>query len=342
MSLNWNSYKTLKTDGFSVTVPSFTPQENFDFDIDNGIIYSEEWKTNTSIYESSVSLTNISFQPVAKEDLKGLKLSSIPSTLQYSLKNAKGRKDTYAVFKLKPFVKEGNRVKRVKAFTINYTNSTNSFRASNSQVVTNSVLANGSWYRFEVDKSGVHILNKSFLSQLGINVNNVDPRNIKIFGYGGMMMPYNNVANFPFDPVENAIKFVGEEDGVFNDSDYILFYAQGPSADVDNVSINTNINPYSDKTIYYVNVSSGNGKRIQNYIQPTGTISATFNTFHDYKFHEVDERNLVFVGRRWFGEEFNVENSQSFSFDFPNLVVSEPVKVEVHTAAAASNNTTFS
>ncbi|MCP4052863.1 MAG: type IX secretion system sortase PorU [Mesoflavibacter sp.] len=341
VTLNWDSYKTLKADGFSVVVPAFLPEENFNFDLDNGVIYSNEWKTSIPVNENSVNLSNVAYQTVTREELKGLKLSSIPSTLQYSLKNAKGRKDSYAVFKLKPFVKEGNSIKRVKAFTINYTNSTNSFRASNAQVVTNSVLANGSWYRFEVDKSGVHILNKSLLSQLGINVNNVDPRNIKIFGYGGMMMPYNNIANFPFDPVENAIKFVGEEDGVFNDSDYILFYAQGPSADVDNVSINTNINPYSDKTIYYVNVSSGNGKRIQNYNQPTGSVSATFNTFHDYKFHEVDERNLVFVGRRWFGEEFNVENSQSFSFDFPNLVPSEPVRVKVHTAAAASNNTTF-
>ena len=132
VSLNWNSYKTLKADGFSVVVPSFTPQEHFDFDIDNGVIYSEQWKTSIPINESSVSLTNISYQQVAREDLKGLKLSSIPSTLQYSLKNAKGRKDSYAVFKLKPFVKEGNSIKRVKAFTINYTNSTNSFRASNS------------------------------------------------------------------------------------------------------------------------------------------------------------------------------------------------------------------
>ncbi|WP_417557862.1 type IX secretion system sortase PorU [Mesoflavibacter zeaxanthinifaciens] len=342
VTLNWDSYKTLKADGFSVVVPAFLPEENFNFDLDNGVIYSNEWKTSIPVNENSVNLSNVTYQTVTREELKGLKLSSIPSTLEYSLKNARGRKDSYAVFRLKTFVKEGNRIKRVKSFTINYTTSnSNSFRSSSSFSVTNSVLANGSWYKFEVQKSGVYILNKSFLSQLGVNVDNVDPRNIKIYGYGGMMMPYNNVANFPFDPIENAIKVVGETDGVFNDSDYILFYAQGPSADVYNTSINTNINPYTDKTVYYINISSGNGKRIQNYIQPTGSVSATFTTFHDYKFHEVDEKNLVFVGRRWFGEEFNVENSQSFSFDFPNLVVTEPVNVRVHTASTASNSTTF-
>ncbi len=42
------------------------------------------------------------------------------------------------------------------------------------------------------------------------------------------MIPYSNSVFYPFDLQENAIKFIGEEDGIFNEQDYILFYAEGP------------------------------------------------------------------------------------------------------------------
>ena len=65
------------------------------------------------------------------------------------------------------------------------------------------------------------------MSSIGVNVNNVDPRNIKLFGNSGEMIPYANAVDYPYDVVENAIRVVGENDGVFNNEDYILFYARG-------------------------------------------------------------------------------------------------------------------
>ena len=64
------------------------------------------------------------------------------------------------------------------------------------------------------------------------------------------MIPYSNAIAYPFDVPENAIKFVGEEDGVFNNEDYILFYAQGPKEY--HTEGNTNINCYTDITYYYI------------------------------------------------------------------------------------------
>ena len=341
--LNWDGYQTMKADTYSVTVPHFLPKENFDFNIDQGVFYVNQWISDLPVNENTVTLNNLAFQTVSREELKGLKLSSIPDTLEYSLKNSKGRLKNYVVFKLKPYVKDGNTIKRVTSFVLNYSNQNNNQRSfSANQAITNSVLSTGSWYKFQVETSGVHILNKDFLSQLGINVNNLDPRTIKIYGNGGMMMPFTNTGNYPLDPQENAIKVIGEQDGVFNDSDYILFYAEGPTADVEQQNINTNINPYSDRTVYYINIGSGNGKRIQAYNQPTGNADQIFTTFQDYKYHEIDDVNLVFVGRRWFGEDFSVENNQSFNFNFPNLVADQPVRLKVYTAASAPTTTNFS
>ena len=64
------------------------------------------------------------------------------------------------------------------------------------------------------------------------------------------------------------------------------------------------------------------------------------STFQDYQFHEVDENNLAKIGRRWFGERFDIENEKSFSFTFPNMVTTEPVKVKVLAAAVSEATAT--
>ena len=110
-------------------------------------------------------------------------------------------------------------------------NKSSLFNRSNggSGVITNSVLSTGEWFKFYVDTTGVFKISKSFLQNLGVNVNSADPRTIKLYGNGGRMIPYSNSVDYPIDIVENAIKFVGEEDGIFNNEDYILFYAEGPT-----------------------------------------------------------------------------------------------------------------
>lgn len=316
ISLAWDEPKIYATQDYALSIPSFKPLNNFSFNTDNGIQYVDQWKIQGAVNESSIKVTNVNYLPISKDQLKDLDLQSIPTTLKYSLNNGTGRNNNYAVFVLSPIINEGGLYKKITSFNISYTTSTSSNRVNNSQVISNSVLNNGDWYKFEVTKSGVYKISKSFLSQMGINVNGLDPRNIKVFGNGGKMMPFANNANFPFDPTENAIKVIGEEDGVFNDSDYILFYAQGPSADVNDQNINTNLNPYTNKTVYYINLSSGQGKRIQNFVEPTELPIATYNTFQEYQFHEVDESSIIFVGRRWFGERFGVENSRLLNLIF--------------------------
>ena len=130
-----------------------------------------------------------------------------------------------------------------------------------------------------------------------------------------------------YDLIENAVQFVGEDDGVFNNSDYLLFYAIGPKSF--NQENNSHINPYSDKAYYYVQISNGNGLRMNAANAPTGTANATFSTFHDYKFVESDTYNIGQMGRRWFGHRFYFENARTFTFDFPNLVTQNPLKLKI-------------
>src|SRR5690606_36576311 len=103
----------------------------------------------------------------------------------------------------------------------------------------------GDWYRFYVEKSGVYKISRTFLQQLGMNSNSINPSTIKIYGSGGKMVPLKNSEEYPVDLEENAIQVVGGQDGSFDSSDYILFYSEG----VDNWSQEnrTHNNLYTDK-----------------------------------------------------------------------------------------------
>lgn len=343
-TIDWDGVKALSTGTSRLQVPFFKGT-HFRFDFESGLQFVDEWNVSSLVNESSVELAEVAYQTISKNDLKDLDVTSIPNKPKFKLKNTQARNKRSVYFQLSPIIKDADgSFKKITTFTIVYKNgSTSNKTVSNkfrqSKVISNSVLASGDWYRFYVDTTGVFKLSRSFLQRLGVNVGSVDPRTIKLFGNGGRMIPYSNSEPYPFDPMENAIKFVGEADGVFNNEDYILFYAEGPKGY--NAESNTHINCYTDKTYYYINVSPRNGKRIQPLQEPTGTATMVIDTFDDYQFYEKDEHNIASLGRRWFGDRFDVANKQTYTFEFPDIDTSKPVNVRVHVAAASTSTTSM-
>ena len=258
--------------------------------------------------------------------------------MTYDIKTSISRGKIYLFLDLFPIINQNGNFKKVNSFRFSYKSGiSNKLKRQRTQ---NSVLNSGEWYKFYVDKSGIFRLSRSFLSQLGLNTNSIDPRNIKIFGNGGNMLPLSNSVEYPVDPIENAIKVHGEDDGVFNNSDYILFYAQGPNAY--NSDSNTNLNLYSDQTAYFINISPSPGKRILENVQPVNTANTIVDSYTAYKYHELDEYNIAKIGRRWFGDRFDFESNQTFEFTFPNLRTSEPINLRVYTAAVSEISTSMS
>jgi len=103
----------------------------------------------------------------------------------------------------------------------------------------------------------------------------------------------------------------------------------------------TSVNLFADRTYYYVTSLGSAGKRIQPAPQPTNSPNLTFNQFDDVIYYEKDLVNGGKVGRRWFGEQFNVDNSQTFDFSIPNLDVTVPVQIKVNTASRSFGNSSF-
>jgi hypothetical protein len=335
--VNWEASTTLETDNSKIVIPSFD-KNHFSFTYKKGITFFALWEESTYIDENSVELDQVSYETISASELKDLPLTTIPNRPNVKLKNAVDRDNVSAYLEISPIINDRGIYKRVTSFTVNYQYGGSFNRTNlNNQEIVSSVLSSGQWHRFYVEESGVYILNKSFLNSIGVNTN-VDPRIIKLFGNGGAMLPLSNSEPVPIDLQENAIRFIGGDDGVFNDNDYILFYAEGPKEY--NQESDTNINLYSDKSYYYINAQGAIGKRITTLDQPEDEPSIVITTFQDYQFHEVDENNLGKIGRRWFGERFDVENEKTFNFNFPNLITTIPAKVKV--LAAGVSETTIS
>lgn len=206
---------------------------------------------------------------------------------------------------------------------------------------TNSVLSNGTWYKFAIDTTGVFRIDATFLRNLGINTNSIDPRNIKIYGNGGKTLP-EFASDFRYDDLqENAIFVRGENDGSFNSDDYILFYGIGPHSWETNILNETAShiqNIYNEEAYYFITVADTPGKRITDSPILTGTSTTSINTFDDFVFYEKENTNLLAVGRLWFGENFSVNNSQNFSIPFENAQTGSNISVKVTAVAQSSTS----
>jgi len=302
------------------------------------IVYTEQWEESFYINENTVSVSNLIFENLSASELLKLNKNLVPSELSYSLKSTRARNRQLSVFSITPIINDNGVYKKVVSLTVAY-QANRSFNGGQRIAVVNSVLSEGEWFKFRVDKTGVQRLDKDFLEDLGMNLDGKDPRTLKIYGNGGKALPLLNAENTIFDLPENAIQVIGEEDGVFNSGDELLFYGTSTLGyDSEN---DTNINPYSDQSYYYVTIGGASGKRVQPMVEPSGAANVTITTFNDYQFFEEDDFSPVKVGRRWYGNRFDIESEQSYEFTFPNIVSGAQMNVKVNAAAASETVTSM-
>ena len=197
---------------------------------------------------------------------------------------------------------------------------------------SSSVLASGTWYKISVTADGIHKITPSILRDLGMDPAQVNPSNIRLFGNGGGMLPFDNSVFRHDDLVENAIEvYNGGNQNQFDGDDYILFYGQAPDQwyfDNSDNRFHHRTHLYSFETFYFITPELNTGtapKRIQNQSSFSGTPTHTATAFDDLQFHEQDRLNFIKSGRQWYGEQFDADLTQTFSFSFPNLITSEPV-----------------
>lgn len=299
--------------------------------------YTAVWEDSNFVDKNSARVTNVQYGFLSSEELDKIDKNLVPDKLTYHIASTRAREVLYTIFSVSPVVRINGGYHKVLSFTVEYRYGPQ--RRNDPPAITSSVLATGRWFKFKIEKTGIHKIDKSFLQSLGMNTEGIDPRNLKIYGNGGQALPLLNARNTIFDLPENTIQVIGEEDGSFDAGDYILFY--GTSTEGYVLENDSNLNPYSDESYYYVTADGGPGKRVNTMVEPTGSVDHTITQFNDYQFHEKDEENPTKLGRIWYGNRFDIKKEQHYEFNFPNIVSGEPMYLVLKTAAASESETSM-
>jgi len=316
-------------------------------------IFIKRARLNAGVSAIKVEITDDIYEELTSDEVKTLKeLASVGPDIVPTAKVVFFRKAPYSHISFVPLRKNPSTDSYEKLLSFNlkvtpvdYTQQ-NAKKKKSAQYAANSVLSSGSWYKISVEKDGVHKIDYSFLQSLGISVSSINPKNIRICGNGGGMLPLSNAVFRHDDLVENAIQVVGESDNSFDQNDYILFYAQGPNqlifSSADSQYYHQN-HWYSDKSYYFLTVSGGSGTPKRIATQSSSPISNTsVVSFDGYAYHENDIYNLIKSGREWYGEKFDGNNPKAtFPFTIPNVASDVTLKVSVVGRAEAPDLSDF-
>jgi hypothetical protein len=208
---------------------------------------------------------------------------------------------------------------------------------------TPAVLSSGNWFKFSVTKDGVVKIDYTLLRSAGINPDQIDPRNIKIFASQNGMLPQANNQPRKNDLTEIAIEVSGESDGRFNTNDFILFFGQGPdkySYNIQKQIFEYQNNLFSDKNFYFLTVASDIGKRLTKNENLAGTFPI-IQQFDDIAFYETERYNILKSGRQWFGEQFDALTEATIRFDISGVIDNSEIKLVSHVMAQSITNTSF-
>lgn len=303
-------------------------------------------KNNENSFETSIQ--NPIFEPLSETEVAVIKNQALISN-EIAVKSvvSTSKKQNYGTVSFIPIRKNAStgKLEKLVAFdlAVQPVVTTNKSTRAVHTYAANSVLQTGDWYKIGLTQDGVYKLSYSFFQNLGIDVTTLNPQNIRVYGNGGGMLPELNSVARKDDLVENAIFVQGEGDGIFDPTDYVLFYAKGPQTWSYNAStcpkFSHTLNLYSDSAYYFITVDLGAGKRIQTQASSGLPVTNTVNTFDDYAFHESDNINFIKSGRQWYGELFDNIATYNFSFSFPNIDMSAPTTVAASIASRSLSGT---
>ncbi|MEM6800611.1 MAG: type IX secretion system sortase PorU [Bacteroidota bacterium] len=207
----------------------------------------------------------------------------------------------------------------------------------------NSVLREGNWYKIAVVETGIYKLDSDFFSNLGINLSEVNPDNIQLFGNGGYLLPQRNSDFRHDDLTENAIQLVGGEDGSLSGQDHVLFYGEGPHTFAYNSEAERFqhvFHTYTDTNFYFLHIGNEAGKRIEKLSSANNPDILT-PAARGMAFHEVEKENLIKSGRVWLGEKFDLATTRTFAFYMPDAKEGGDIRVSLRVSARSDVATSF-
>ncbi|SFI07508.1 type IX secretion system sortase PorU [Halpernia frigidisoli] len=324
ISLKWDGTKKIDYGTESKTLPHFS-NDGFNFEEGNVII-----RVNLKSADL-LKAENLQWEKISEKDLFDISKYEVKSGNHIDVSSYLNNGENYTSVRIEAFKTEKNQIFRLAGFSLVKDTKPQTQNFTQRAGTTNNPLKQGNFYKIKVDKSGIFKITTQFLRSNGINPADINPKNFRIYGNGGLILPEYNRDNYYKSLQEDAIEVSGENDGVWNDGDYALFYAQGPDGfnlfkgtvgDATNRRTETrsdrslNVkNIYENASYYFINFDTGPGKRVQSSDTPLS--ADLISTYDDYQVLNEEKVNLLKIGRVFLGDFFNNNKSVTFTTRVP-------------------------
>ncbi len=287
----------------------------------------------------SVSQYRITAQDVTsvpENFLSDTQKSSLSNDWQIETKVKTGGSIAYLILEIVPFRKNNGTIERLTSFNIEVSTSAATKPANRTiTFADHSVLAEGNWYKIAISKDGVYRVDANLLTSLGVDLTTLNLNQLNIYGNGGELLPESNAVDRFTDLQKNAISVVDQNNnGSFDNNDYILFYGKGPDTwKNSNIAAEPTVwrhskHYYSDSAYYFIRTDDlTNPLRVPTQPIPDGAVNYTSTSFQDYAYIETDQFNVAKSGREFYGDAFENNTSGTYNFSVPN-VLPEPAYFE--------------
>ena len=317
IDLDWKSPKDVEFEGVQYKLPDFS---NVAYDNGKPLFFK---KINLKSSKKKVASYSFETGKCLSSEIEFLKKLdfNVTNQFQMELKVTNAGKNQFLVVSGFPFIKKDGLIQKITSIQVTCKNKE---IISTKDFALESVLKPGSgeWYKISVSNDGIHKIDYTLLSEMGIDMSNLNPQHIHVYGNGDGKLPELNSLPRTDDLAQNAVRYYGLTDNVFNQGDYILFYGWGPNRWHPNGTseFNQEKNIYSDFSYYFVNINSSiPPKQITLFGISGQQHDALINSYDFRACYENDLVSLVGGGQRWYGELFDIDLEQTFNFSVPNI-----------------------
>jgi hypothetical protein len=204
------------------------------------------------------------------------------------------------------------------------------------------LLSKGNWVKIAVPNEGVYKLSGAQFKAMGFT-GNVNANQVQLYGMDLTVLSEKVPTGLPDSLMEIAIEMQDGGDGILDDQDQFLFYAQGHyqwvHSAISEAPIRQKIT--SNDSIYFFLRIGTSGKRISKF-NKTGIASKLVQTFAAKWRIEKDSINILNSGKIWLGDPMGIGPGKKTTMTFPlnmeGLQFNTPIFLQTQLAASTYLN----
>ncbi|MCI0514326.1 type IX secretion system sortase PorU [candidate division KSB1 bacterium] len=207
-------------------------------------------------------------------------------------------------------------------------------------------LSPGEWLKISINKEGIYKVTGQQLAAHGVTLNQINPRNLRLFNNGGRELPESAATPRPDSLIENAILVIDGDDNRFDPEDYLVFYGRGVAGvtfDSDARTFRHYLHHYTDTNCYWLNCGSTvTGQRITTLTPPVTPPLAVKTHFTDFYYSEEEITNILQSGRDWLGRNLRSSSEPlNYLLNLKQALVDSPATLRVRLAAVSFGDHPF-